>query len=115
MPTLPHYYSPDNLQSSWLTVPSVDSTIPLLSDTLTASLASTGWPDRVRALALDLLRSGTCTTFPELFAEVLRRAKIPSPAPASAPNTTAPAGKESSKEVNGTSSKKGSALANGTT
>jgi hypothetical protein len=117
MPALPHYHSPDNLQSSWLTIPSVDSTIPLLSDTLTTSLASTGWPDRVRALALELLRSGTCTTFPELQAEVLRRAKIPPPTPA--PSGIGTSGKDEGKlTANGTpaQTKKGSAaLPNGTT
>jgi len=120
MPALAHYHSLDNLQSSWLTIPSVDSTIPLLSDTLTTSLASTGWPDRVRALALELLRSGTCTTFPELQAEVLRRAKIPPPVPV--PNSIATAttgGKDEGKlTANGTAAqtKKGSAtLPNGTT
>ena len=83
------------------------STIPNLASTLTTSLASTGWPDRVRALALELLRSGTCTTFPELQAEVLRRAKIPPPVlppPASG-------GKEVA-QANGTAKKP---QANGTT
>lgn len=55
------------------------TTLPTLSALLTTSLHSTGWPDRVRALALELLRSGTCTTFPELLAEVLQRAKYPQP------------------------------------
>lgn len=45
----------------------------LLSD----SLARTGWTDRVRALALELLRSGKCESFPELFEEVLHRVKVP--------------------------------------
>lgn len=31
----------------------------------------------MRALSLELLRNGTCATFPELLDEVLRRAKIP--------------------------------------
>lgn len=48
-----------------------------LSDILADSLARTGWTDRVRALSLELLRNGTCDTFPELLTEVLRRAKIP--------------------------------------
>jgi hypothetical protein len=78
----------------------------------------------VRALALDLLRSGTCTTFPELVAEVLRRAKIPPPAPPPAPgssngNLLPPPAKENNnnKETNGTTSstKRGSAaVVNGT-
>src|SRR5271155_1919572 len=117
-----HYHITIHLiisQSSWLTIPSVDSTIPLLSDTLTTSLASTGWPARVRGLPLELLRSGTCTTFPELQAEVLRRAKIPPPVPV--PNSIATAtagGKDEGKlTANGTAAqtKKGSAaLPNGT-
>ena len=53
------------------------SAIPELSALLSDSLARTGWTDRVRALALELLRNGTCDTFPELMAEVMRRAKIP--------------------------------------
>lgn len=48
-----------------------------LTALLTDSLARTGWTDRVRALALELLRNGTCDTFPDLLEEVLRRAKIP--------------------------------------
>lgn len=48
-----------------------------LSAVLADSLARTGWTDRVRALSLELLRNGTCDTFPELMSEVLRRAKIP--------------------------------------
>ena len=55
------------------------SSIPELSSLLSDSLARTGWTDRVRALALELLRNGNCDTFPELMAEVLRRAKIPKP------------------------------------
>ncbi|KIX04270.1 uncharacterized protein Z518_05137 [Rhinocladiella mackenziei CBS 650.93] len=51
--------------------------IPELSTLLADSLARTGWTDRVRALSLELLRNGTCDTFPELMSEVLRRAKIP--------------------------------------
>ena len=50
--------------------------IPELSNILRDSLARTGWTDRVRALALELLRNGTCNTFPELMEEVMRRAKL---------------------------------------
>jgi hypothetical protein len=91
------------------------STISQLQDTLTTSLASAGWTDRVRALALELLRSGTCTTFPELLTEVLRRAKIPPPAANGQPPTSTEAtGKKDAKETaNSTSTKKGLALANG--
>lgn len=42
---------------------------------LSDQLARTGWTDRVRALALELLRNGSCETFPELYEEVLRRAR----------------------------------------
>jgi hypothetical protein len=52
-----------------------------LSGVLADSLARTGWTDRVRALSLELLRNGTCDTFPELMSEVLRRAKIPKSQP----------------------------------
>ncbi|KAK5939256.1 hypothetical protein PMZ80_008559 [Knufia obscura] len=53
------------------------NTIPDLQNLLSDSLARTGWTDRVRALALELLRSGKCESFPELFEEVLHRAKVP--------------------------------------
>lgn len=53
------------------------NTIPDLQNLLSDSLARTGWTDRVRALALELLRSGKCDSFPELFEEVLHRAKVP--------------------------------------
>ena len=48
-----------------------------LSTVLSDSLARSGWTDRVRALALELLRNGSCDTFPELMNEVMRRATIP--------------------------------------
>ena len=51
--------------------------LPDLSAILADSLARTGWTDRVRALSLELLRNGSCDTFPELMEEVMRRAKIP--------------------------------------
>lgn len=54
-----------------------NTSIPDLSALLADSLARTGWTDRVRALSLELLRNGTCDTFPELMTEVMRRAKIP--------------------------------------
>lgn len=53
------------------------NTIPDLQFLLRDSLARTGWEDRVRALALELLRSGKCETFPEVFEEVLHRCKVP--------------------------------------
>lgn len=53
------------------------NTIPDLQFLLRDSLARTGWEDRVRALALELLRSGKCESFPEVFEEVLHRCKIP--------------------------------------
>lgn len=53
------------------------NTIPDLQALLSDSLARTGWTDRVRALALELLRSGKCESFPELFEEVLHRCKVP--------------------------------------
>jgi hypothetical protein len=67
--------------------------VPELSVLLSDSLARTGWTDRVRALALELLRNGTCDTFPELMAEVLRRAKIPK-------DNTSSAGDKSNKDKN---------------
>ena len=48
-----------------------------LSSTLSDSLARSGWTDRVKALSLELLRNGSCSTFPELMNEVMRRATIP--------------------------------------
>ncbi|RMZ85794.1 hypothetical protein DV737_g365, partial [Chaetothyriales sp. CBS 132003] len=47
-----------------------------LSSILSDSLARSGWTDRVKALAQELLRNGTCVTFPELMTEVMRRASI---------------------------------------
>ncbi|KIV94026.1 hypothetical protein PV10_05188 [Exophiala mesophila] len=47
-----------------------------LSTLLADQLARSGWTDRVRALSLELLRNGTCDTFPELMTEVMRRAKL---------------------------------------
>ncbi|KAL6248142.1 hypothetical protein RBB50_004397 [Rhinocladiella similis] len=66
-----------------------------LSALLADSLARTGWTDRVRALSLELLRNGSCDTFPELLTEVLRRAKIP--------NQNTSASSNSSSKVNGSS------------
>lgn len=88
--------------------------IPDLSTLLADSLARTGWTDRVRALALELLRNGTCDTFPELMAEVLRRAKIPkeketkasaavAAAAAAAASTKGTTGGKSTTAANGTS------------
>ena len=53
------------------------NTIPELRNLLSDSLARTGWTDRVRALTLELLRSGKYDTFPEVFEEVLHRCKVP--------------------------------------
>jgi hypothetical protein len=47
-----------------------------LSNLLGDSLARSGWTDRVRALTLELIRSGEAVTFPALMDEVLRRAKV---------------------------------------
>lgn len=52
-----------------------------LSAVLQDSLARSGWIDRVRALTLDLIRSGEAVTFPDLLNEVLRRAKVGPAAP----------------------------------
>ncbi|KAK4936289.1 hypothetical protein LTR10_022817 [Elasticomyces elasticus] len=72
--------------------------ISSLSGILSDSLARTGWTDRVRALSLELLRNGTCDTFPELMSEVLRRAKIPrNPEP-----TTTGTTKKKDTQANGT-------------
>ena len=53
----------------------------------------------MRALSLELLRNGTCDTFPELMAEVLRRAKIPKPTGAGTSTSNGQAG----AQTNGTS------------
>lgn len=53
------------------------NTIYDLQNLLSDSLARTGWTDRVRALTLELLRSGKYNTFPEVFEEVLHRCKVP--------------------------------------
>jgi len=78
---------PTSLTSTSTTLPSTTSqaliahlrtqgAIPELSTLLADSLARTGWTDRVRALSAELLRNGSCDTFPELMTEVLRRARI---------------------------------------
>ena len=69
------------------------NTIPDLSFLLRDSLARTGWEDRVRALALELLRSGKCETFPEVFEEVLHRCKVPRDADIAAEPTSKTGGK----------------------
>lgn len=51
------------------------NTVSDLSQTLSDAFARTGWTDRVRALSQELLRSGKCESFPELFEEVMRRVK----------------------------------------
>lgn len=51
------------------------NTVSDLSLTLSDAFARTGWTDRVRLLSQELLRSGKCETFPELFEEVMRRVK----------------------------------------
>ena len=87
--------------------------IPELSHILTDSLNREGWTDRVRALALELLRNGTCDTFPELMTEVLRRAKIPMQ---ETPQNASSDGKKDKNAGDGSKDKKGesAAAANGT-
>lgn len=83
--------------------------LPDLSAVLSDSLARTGWVDRVRALSLELLRNGSCDTFPELMEEVMRRAKIPRDATAA---TNGGAGGGSQAQT--TSAAGGASQANGT-
>lgn len=87
---------PTETASALLTYMRTDTTaIPYLSNLLSDSLNRTGWTDRVRALALELLRNGTCDTFPELMAEVMRRMTLPK-------ETEKPiSSKDKGKEVNG--------------
>lgn len=59
-----------------------------LSTTLQDTLARSGWIDRVRALALDLIRSGEAVTFPDLLDEILKRAKVGPAAPEKQTNGT---------------------------
>lgn len=54
------------------------NTIPELQSLLRDNLARTGWEDRVRALALELIRSGRAESFPEVFEEVLQRCRMQS-------------------------------------
>ncbi|EXJ55504.1 hypothetical protein A1O7_08432 [Cladophialophora yegresii CBS 114405] len=75
--------------------------IPELSNLLSDSLNRTGWTDRVKALALELLRNGKCDTFPELMAEVMRRATTPKEESGSGSATSANSN-DKTKEVNGT-------------
>jgi hypothetical protein len=90
---------PPSLTSSTSTLPTptqralinhlkANDALPGLSDLLSDSLNRNGWVDRVRALSLELLRNGTCDTFPELMEEVMRRAKIPREASAGSTTTT---------------------------
>jgi hypothetical protein len=75
--------------------------IPELSNLLSDSLNRTGWTDRVKALALELLRNGKCDTFPELMAEVMRRAKTPKEESGGSGSATSANSNDKSKEVNG--------------
>lgn len=68
---------PTATQSALISHLRATDSLPDLSALLADSLARTGWTDRVRALSLELLRNGSCDTFPELMEEVMRRAKIP--------------------------------------
>lgn len=54
----------------------------------------------MRALALELLRNGTCDTFPELITEVMRRAKLPREGTTGGGSKNQ-ADKESKKDANG--------------
>lgn len=47
--------------------------LPPLTALLETKLEENGWYDRVRDLALELLRSGECRTYDEVMAEVVRR------------------------------------------
>lgn len=102
---------PPSLTATSQTLPSASSqalishlrainAVPELSSILSDSLARTGWTDRVRALALELLRNGTCDTFPELITEVMRRAKLPREGTTGG-GSKSQADKESKKEANG--------------
>ncbi len=87
---------PTKTASALLTYMRTDTTaIPDLSSLLSDSLNRTGWTDRVRALALELLRNGTCDTFPELMAEVMRRVTLMKE------NEKPTSSKDKGKEANG--------------
>jgi hypothetical protein len=95
--------------------------IPELSTLLADSLARAGWTDRVRALSAELLRNGSCDTFPELMTEVLRRARISKAQAAQGDKqietSSSSTGKEKDKDkksaANGTSTPTGAAAING--
>ncbi|KAJ9613205.1 hypothetical protein H2200_003146 [Cladophialophora chaetospira] len=88
---------PSEMASKFLSFLRSDTNaIPELGAVLSDSLNRTGWTDRVRALALELLRNGTCDTFPELMAEVTRRATLPPKEPEKPVSN-----KDKSKETNG--------------
>jgi len=70
------------------------------------SLARSGWTDRVRALTLDLIRSGEAVTFPDLLHEVLRRAKVGPAAPEKQTNGVG-------KDINGAGEKMNGTQTNG--
>jgi hypothetical protein len=88
------------------------SAIPDLSTLLADSLARTGWTDRVRALSLELLRNGSCDTFPELLEEVMRRAKIPRDANSNTNGSSAPS--SSAAAAGKAEGQAGASAANGT-
>jgi len=77
-----------------------------LSALLQDSLARSGWTDRVRALTLDLIRSGEAVTFPDLLHEVLRRAKVGPAAPEKQTNGVG-------KDINDAGEKTNSSQTNG--
>jgi hypothetical protein len=119
---LPHSLSsttptlPTSTQEALISHLRQTNSIPDLSSLLADSLARTGWTDRVRALSLELLRNGTCDTFPELMAEVLRRAKIPkSPSTGTASQNvnTSMASTSSSGPTSAPGSSAGAGTANG--
>lgn len=67
----------------------VKNAIPELQNIMADSLARSGWTDRVRALAQELIRNGTCDTMPEMIKEVYRRVGVPPDAPYHTPASTA--------------------------
>lgn len=67
------------IRSALLTALMSSSAIPKIHTTLLSSCQSTGWLDAVRERALQLLRSGECTSYREIMAVLRDEVRAPLP------------------------------------
>ncbi|KAI1912589.1 hypothetical protein LOZ39_002450 [Ophidiomyces ophidiicola] len=86
---------------------STTSTLEDLHTSLLHSLSASGWTERVRAFALELLRSGRCTHFEDVVDSIVQSATAPRP-PGDEGHTQSVLGKRKrAKETNGNAMKNG--------